>query len=166
MYCPRPESSPKREHVDRRPRKPPTGPLARVRTFFAEDIWRPDADALGFPLAPLYRVLRVVQLAARGIVVHRATTAASALAYTTVLSLVPLLAFAFSIAKGVGAYERLRNAVIEPFLDANLGAPRRRSRSGPCARPSSASSNSSPTPMSPVSGPSVWSSSSTRSSAY
>ena len=94
---------------------------ARVEDFFAVDIWRADADDLGWPLAPLYRVLRVIQLAIRGIIVNRATFTASALTFTTVLSVVPLLAFAFSVAKGVGGYERLRTGVIEPFLASNLG---------------------------------------------
>lgn len=109
-----------------KPRTGPAGPIQRairrVDGFFNHDIWRSDADELGFPLAPLYRVLRVVQLAIRGIILNRALFTASALTYTTVLSLVPLLAFAFSVAKGMGAYDRLRNQVIEPFLDTNLGA--------------------------------------------
>lgn len=102
-----------------------SGPIARARrrvhSFFTEDIWRADADDLGWPLAPLYRVLRVAQLAVGGILHNRATFTASALTFTTVLSLVPLLAFAFSVAKGMGAYERLRTQVIDPFIDANLG---------------------------------------------
>lgn len=104
-----------------------SGPVARARhrlhLFFTHDIWRADADDLGWPLAPLYRVLRVAQLAVGGIVRNRATFTASALTFTTVLSLVPLLAFAFSVAKGMGAYQRLRDQVIDPFIEANLGAP-------------------------------------------
>lgn len=103
------------------PKTPLGRARARVEDFFAVDIWRADADALGWPLAPLYRVLRVIQLAIRGIIVNRATFTASALTFTTVLSVVPLLAFAFSIAKGVGGYDRLRTGVIEPFLESNLG---------------------------------------------
>lgn len=101
--------------------KNPAEVVRRAEKFFTRDIWRADADALGWPLAPLFRVLRVVQLAIRGIVVNRATFTASALTFTTVLSIVPLLAFAFSVAKGVGGYERLRNQFIDPFLVANLG---------------------------------------------
>jgi len=93
----------------------------RVETFLTRDIWASDADEHGWPLSPLYRVLRVIQLALRGVLRNRATFTASALTFITVLSLVPLLAFAFSVAKGVGGYQRLRDQVIEPFLVSNLG---------------------------------------------
>ncbi|MBK6939564.1 MAG: YihY family inner membrane protein [Planctomycetes bacterium] len=42
---------------------------------------------------------------------------AAALTYITVLSLVPFLALGFSVAKGLGAYEKLRGEVVEPFLN-------------------------------------------------
>ena len=74
----------------------------RVEAFLTRDIWATDADEHGWPLSPLYRVLRVIQLALRGVLRNRATFTASALTFVTVLSLVPLLAFAFSVAKGVG----------------------------------------------------------------
>ncbi len=94
----------------------------RVETFLTHDIWQEGSPHTeDWPLGPLYRVLRVVQLALRGVLRNRATFTASALTFVTVLSLVPLLAFAFSVAKGVGGYERLRNQVIDPFLVSNLG---------------------------------------------
>ena len=105
--------------------KPSKNPIVRIREkveeFFGHTIWNPDDEDLGWPLGPLYSILRVIHLAVRGIFVNRATFTASALTFTTVLSVVPLLAFAFSVAKGVGGYERLRTQVIEPFLAANLG---------------------------------------------
>jgi membrane protein len=93
----------------------------RLKKFFEEDLWRVDPAVLGWPLGPTYRVLRVMQLAVSGVFANRATFTASALTYTTVLSLVPLLAFAFAVAKGVGAFDRLRSEVIVPFVAANLG---------------------------------------------
>jgi membrane protein len=42
---------------------------------------------------------------------------ASALTYVTVLSLVPLLAFAFAMLKGLGFYDEFRHQRIDPFLD-------------------------------------------------
>ncbi len=95
--------------------------IPRLREFFEADLWRSDLDALGWPLSPTYRVLRVMQLAVSGVLANRTTFTASALTYTTVLSLVPLLAFAFSVAKGIGAFDRLRTEVILPFVAANLG---------------------------------------------
>ena len=46
---------------------------------------------------------------------------ASALTYITVLSLVPLLAFSFSVAKGFGFYEKLVRETVNPFLDKTFG---------------------------------------------
>jgi membrane protein len=48
-----------------------------------------------------------------------ATTAASALAYTTILSIIPLLAVSFSIFKAFGGLDKLYG-IIEPFIFENL----------------------------------------------
>ena len=69
-----------------------------------------------------YRAARIAYLTARGFRDHRASTRASGLTYVTVLSIVPLLAMGFSVAKGFRAYDRLRADVVEPFLDRTFGA--------------------------------------------
>lgn len=64
-----------------------------------------------------YRLSRIVYLAVRGFHGNHCMFRASGLAFITVLSIVPLLAVAFSVAKGLGAYEKLRFQVIDPFLE-------------------------------------------------
>lgn len=66
-------------------------------------------------------MLRILHLAGRGLHHNRATFTASALTLITVLSLVPSLAFTFSLLKGLGLYERLRVEVILPALDSTFG---------------------------------------------
>jgi membrane protein len=98
---------------------PSSGLIARVRRFFAEDVWRVPVQSRlrGW----LYAVIRVLLLTIQGFRTHKCLAGAAALTYVTVLSLVPFLAFAFSIAKGFGAYDALRQRVIEPFLDETFG---------------------------------------------
>ncbi len=66
--------------------------------------------------------LRVAYLATRGFYEDACLIRASALTYITVLSLVPLLAFAFAVAKGLGFYQDLLQGSIKPFLDRTFGA--------------------------------------------
>ncbi len=102
----------------------PRGPawFRRVTQFLSQDVWSADLQRLSFVRASVYRILRVFYLAGRGFVEDRCLFRASGLAYITILSLVPLLAFCFSAAKGLGAYEHLMTQTIEPFLDQTFGA--------------------------------------------
>ncbi len=63
-------------------------------------VWDADLDGFSFLRRTAYRVARIGYLAVRGFRDHRCSTHASGLTYVTVLSIVPLLAMAFSVAKG------------------------------------------------------------------
>lgn len=65
----------------------------------------------------LVRTVRIAYLVVRDFLEDTVLVRAAALTYVTVLSIVPVLAVAFALAKGFGAYERLRESVIKPFLD-------------------------------------------------
>jgi len=95
--------------------------IQRAAHFLSQEVWSADLDRLSLVRRILYRVLRVGFLAGRGFVEDRSLFRASGLAYITILSLVPLLAFCFSAAKGLGAYDHLMNGTIEPFLDRTFG---------------------------------------------
>ena len=81
--------------------------LARAWTYFAKDVWKPELHKLDPFRAFYYKSARVLYLAVTGFIEDKCFFSASALTYITVLSLVPLLAFAFSVIKGLGAYETL-----------------------------------------------------------
>jgi len=101
----------------------PRGPvwIQRALLFLSQGVWSADLDRLSLVRRILYRILRVLFLAGRGFVEDRSLFRASGLAYITILSLVPLLAFCFSAAKGLGAYEHMMSETIEPFLDRTFG---------------------------------------------
>ena len=65
--------------------------------------------------------LRVVYLATRGFYEDACLIRASALTFITVLSLVPVLAVSFAIAKGMGFYQDLIEGSIRPFLNRTFG---------------------------------------------
>jgi membrane protein len=92
-----------------------TGLLAlyqRLHLFVGRDIWRTDLTATSRLGAIGICPLRVVLIVVRGFwFEHQGLLRASALTYSTLLSLVPMLAFALAFLKGLGV-----NNLLEPFL--------------------------------------------------
>jgi membrane protein len=92
-----------------------TGLLAlyqRFHLFVGRDIWRADLTATSRLGAIGIYPLRVVLIVVRGFwFEHQGLLRASALTYSTLLSLVPILAFALAFLKGLGV-----NNLLEPFL--------------------------------------------------
>jgi membrane protein len=97
------------------------GAIGSIRFFFRRGVWLVDTVGMSLPKRAGYRGLRVASLMVRRFFQDRCFFRAQALTFITVLSIVPLLAFTFSVAKGLGAYSRLRDDIITPFLDANVG---------------------------------------------
>ena len=92
-----------------------------LHAFFTKELWSRELASLPTFRRWGYGVARVVHLTLVNFIKDRCSWRASALTYITVLSLVPMLAFAFSVAKGMGAYESLLQQNIVPFLDATFG---------------------------------------------
>jgi membrane protein len=65
------------------------------------------------------RIIRMFRLVAWGFVEDRCLLRASALTYTTLLSLVPFLTIAFAILKGLGFQDRLELLLLEQFTPAS-----------------------------------------------
>jgi membrane protein len=88
----------------------------RLRLFVGRDIWRTDlAVASRLGAIGIYP-LRVILIVVRGFwFEHQGLLRASALTYSTLLSLVPILAFALAFLKGLGVHN-----LLEPFL-INMG---------------------------------------------
>ncbi|MBD3377057.1 YihY family inner membrane protein [candidate division KSB1 bacterium] len=81
--------------------------LKSTRQFLTEDIWRADFSKLSRARSILYFQLQLLYLVAKGFFQDRLTVRASALAYATLLSIVPLLALSFSLLKAFGFHNRL-----------------------------------------------------------
>jgi membrane protein len=87
--------------------------LDRLNTLIAEDVWLREPEELPQPARSLYRPLRLVSIVAHGFVENRLTLQASALTFSTLLSIAPFLAVAFSLLKGFGVQNRLRPLLAE-----------------------------------------------------
>lgn len=79
----------------------------RLQDFFRHQLWEDEGRSPGVLL--IFKGLRLFILAGRGLGRHRSLVQACALAYSTILALIPLLALLFAILKGLGI-QRLLSA--------------------------------------------------------
>jgi membrane protein len=77
----------------------------KVRQFIVHDVWTSDLASLTGIKAVVKRLIRIGELVVRGFRDDNLTVQASALTFTSLISLVPLLAIALSLLKGLGAAE-------------------------------------------------------------
>jgi len=77
-------------------------PLAKYISFFTHDIWVLELSTLSRISRFLVRVGKVVYLVVRGFLKDSCPLRSSALTYASLLSIVPLLAFSFSVARAFG----------------------------------------------------------------
>jgi membrane protein len=89
----------------------------RAHRFLSHDVWEARLDELPARQALGYRFARIAYCTLRGLLFEDTLhLRAAALTYFTVLSLVPLLAFAFAVLKGFGAYDALVQDTIHPYV--------------------------------------------------
>ena len=91
--------------------------IAKLNEYIDELIWGQKLTRAGAPGRVLAVVLRYLYAMVRDFFSGQLTMRAMSLVYTTLLSVVPLLAFSFAILKGFGVFNQL-----EPYLS-NLLAP-------------------------------------------
>lgn len=89
--------------------------IAHLRELIDNIVWGKYLDKAGLPGRILRNVLRYLYAMLRDFISGQLTMRAMSLVYTTLLSVVPLLAFSFAILKGFGVFNRL-----EPYLDGLL----------------------------------------------
>ena len=82
-------------------------------SFFTEGIWRVQRENTQRRQFVLIKILRVIILAVREFVDDKCSQKASALTYYSLLSVVPLVAMAFGIAKGFGFESALENQLMK-----------------------------------------------------
>jgi membrane protein len=83
-------------------------PLARA---IERAIWDTPLDSLPFWRADLLRVMRLLVTLARDLLSGQLTLRAMSLVYTTLLSIVPLLALSFSVLKAFGVHNQIEPAL-------------------------------------------------------
>lgn len=81
--------------------------FGQFREFVLDDLWQLDLAELPRMRRGGYSLLRVVSIVVRGFRQDNCGLHASALTFITLMSMVPMLALMFSVAKGLGAQKKL-----------------------------------------------------------
>ena len=89
--------------------------LKRFVDFFTSTIWQVHRGERPAVQWLLIRLMRTAILSVQGFARHHGTLRASALTFFTLLSLVPVAAMAFGIAKGFGFERRLQQELLDKF---------------------------------------------------
>jgi len=89
--------------------------IARAIEFITTDIWRARLEDLPFGKSFLIKQLRIIILTLRGFDEDKCFFRASSLTFYTLLSIVPVAAMLFGIAKGFGFEKLLRKELFERF---------------------------------------------------
>ena len=87
--------------------------ISKIIEFITGDIWRIRSRDLPRARSLLVKSLRVLILALRGLVEDKAHLRASALTFYSLLSVVPVLAMLFGLAKGFGFEKALEGQLLE-----------------------------------------------------
>ena len=85
----------------------------KIRYFFSEGIWLINPDKISPFKAVILKYLKIIILAIQGFVKDNCALRASALTLYTLLSIVPIIAMLFGVAKGFGFEKKLREQIIE-----------------------------------------------------
>jgi membrane protein len=88
---------------------------AKIIRFLTTDIWRLNKEDLSKPRALCIQPLRIAILMVKGFMRDNCALQASALTFYTLLSIVPVAAMAFGIAKGFGLDQRLEKLLYLRF---------------------------------------------------
>jgi len=89
--------------------------ITRAINFVTVDIWRIRLEDLPFGKSFLIKQLRIFLLTVRGFDEDKCFTRASSLTFYTLLSIVPVAAILFAVAKGFGFESRLKRELFERF---------------------------------------------------
>ena len=85
----------------------------KVIQFLSTDIWRAGRGEISRPRTLLLRAAQMLLLAIRGYMHDNCALRASSLTFFSLLSVVPVMALAFGIAKGFGLQERLESQLYQ-----------------------------------------------------
>ncbi len=88
----------------------------RVLVFLKHDLWEIDPDSLNKYNSFLVKTLRLLNVALREFTEGQLTLRAMSLVYTTLLSIVPVLAISFSILKAFGVHNEVAEPILLKFL--------------------------------------------------
>ncbi|MCQ2251798.1 MAG: YihY/virulence factor BrkB family protein [Bacteroidales bacterium] len=87
----------------------------KAKEFVFRDIWKMDMSGLSIRKQRFYNAFKVLIITVKGFVEDRCGIRASALTYYTLLSVVPIIALAFAIAKGFGLENLVEDIIRNSF---------------------------------------------------
>jgi len=89
--------------------------ITRITKFLGFELWKVDLKSKTAVERSLIKLLRILDLAVKSFKEDKLNVRASALTYFSLLSIVPVLALGFGIAKGFGLDEVLEKEIIKNF---------------------------------------------------
>ncbi|MCF8225910.1 MAG: YihY/virulence factor BrkB family protein [Bacteroidales bacterium] len=89
--------------------------IKKIKDFFHKEVWTGDLNSKSRRRGFVIRQLRVLTYAFKGFWEDRAGLRASSLTYFTMLSIVPIFAMGFGIAKGFGFEDRMNSFIDKSF---------------------------------------------------
>ena len=76
--------------------------IKKIKTFLLDDIWRVTDDEVSKKRGMIYGAIKIVTLSIKEFTERRVVNKASALTFSTLLAIIPMLAILFAIARGFG----------------------------------------------------------------
>lgn len=89
--------------------------IVRIWKFLTYDIWRITEDEVNKTTFSLYNIIKTIYLCITRFAQDRIPNKASALTYSTLLAIVPILAILFAIARGFGFDNIMKSQIISGF---------------------------------------------------
>lgn len=89
--------------------------VEKIKHYFLETLWNFSLSEQKGKKRFFYKWLRIFFLSLRGFIEDQCSLRASSLTYYTIMSIVPVLALAFLVAKGFGFYQHFRVQILAQF---------------------------------------------------
>ena len=93
-----------------------TNSLINIYNKLNDFIWASDSEGQAFGIALIRKIIQILFVVIRDLADGQLTLRAMSLVYTTLLSLVPLLAVSFSVLKGFGVHNKVEPTLLK-FLE-------------------------------------------------
>ena len=90
--------------------------IKQIIGFLKKDLWNIDLKQLTRPKIILIKTLRLISFTVRELINNELQLRAVSLVYTTLLSIVPLIAFSFSILQSFGVVNNQLEPILTNFL--------------------------------------------------